>query len=170
MTDGIRTFTKRRHDRAGSRADSVFVLILVCAFAICSLFVILFGAQVYNGVRSRSEENHTVRTGLAYLRTKLQSYDEQGAVHVTADGLLLITDYDFVMLDTYIYFRDGAIREYAGMRFVGFEEEVDLDSLPGDIILPASGFDAVFDGSVYWLTVYGLDGTAYDCIVARRSS
>jgi len=158
-------------------ADSVFVLILVCAFAICSLFVILFGAQVYSGVRARSEENDTVRSGLMYLRSKVHAYDKPGAV--SAGGLY--EDSDVLMLTgepfwgifynvTYIFYRDGALHEHVQLHVLGDDDPVDLNQVASWHVLPASGFRAAEPRpGVFELTVYCPDGHPYATTVTVRS-
>jgi hypothetical protein len=160
------------HRRAKKHsADSVFVLILVCAFAICSLFVILFGAQVYSGVRARSEENDTVRSGLMFLRNKVRAHDRPDSIRVS-DGVLMLSSepyWGIFETRTYIFYRDGALYEHPQFSAVG-EEPMDLSDVSAFYIMPASGFYAAeVRPGVFALTVYAPDGTPYTTTVAVRA-
>ena len=149
-------------------ADSLFVMALVCVFAICSLFVILFGARVYNGIRNRSEDNYSTRTGLSYLRNKIRAFDETGRISGRGDYLLLTTGDDEYADDTYIYYSDGALRELTTARYLDVDPfVVDGDA---DMIVPASGFSIEWLGNICLLTLCSPDGTAYTCTVTLRSS
>jgi hypothetical protein len=157
-------------------ADSVFVLILICAFAICSLFVILFGAQVYNGVRNRSEENDAIRSGLMYLRSKVRAYDREGGVHIAGlnggnDVLMLSSEPFWGIFHevTYIFYREGALHEYSQLHVVG-DDPIDLNQIASQSIMPASGFRAAegHDG-VFTLTILDSDGMPYATRIAVRA-
>jgi hypothetical protein len=168
---GNRAFRKKTHS-----ADSVFVLILICAFAICSLFVILFGAQVYNGIRVRSEENDNVRTGLMYLRSKVRAYDRPGgvsadALHAGSDVLMLMSEpfWGIFYEVTYIFYREGALHEYSQLHVVG-DDPIDLNQVASQFIMPASGFRADEENpGVFTVTVYCPEGLPYATTVAVRS-
>ena len=151
-------------------ADSVFVLILICAFAICALFIILFGARVYSGVRARSEGNDTVRSGLMYLRSKVRANDRAGGVQYTGDVLLLTSEPFWGIFEqkTYIFYREGGLHEYGALHVVG-DDLLDVNQVVSQFIMPASGFRVEEHDGLLTLTIYDPDGTPYSTAMSVRS-
>ncbi len=102
----------------------MFSFILLGVFVILSLFLVLIGVKVYEGVTQSSSANGEIRSTLSYLSNKVRAFDSEGGVDIedkNGIGVLslhqTIKDTDYV---TYIYQKNGAIYEYFT------EEEGDL--------------------------------------------
>ena len=68
---------KQRHS-----IDILFSLSLFTVFVICAFLVLLFQTGSYQAIIKQGEEVERMHTPLAYLRTKIRSADEDGAVSV----------------------------------------------------------------------------------------
>ncbi len=99
----------------GRMLNTVFVLLLFCAFAGAMLTALLSGAGVYRSVNETMESQYTERTALAYLEAKLHHYDTADAVKLEpfadAAALALYEELDGVLYKTLIYHHDGYIKE-----------------------------------------------------------
>lgn len=144
--------------------DVIFVMMVVCIFAICSLFVILLGGQVYRNIQMRTEQNFETRTGISYLMNKIRSYDGKASVlmveRVSQKGLTIQSG----GYHTYIYYSDGALREYtadAGMAF---------DPSLGETIATASGLEFTMNERVLTITITEASGEKTECSLALRSA
>ena len=62
--------------------DILFSLSLFTVFVICAFLVLLFQAGSYQAIIKQGEEVERMHTPLAYLRAKIRSADEDGAVSV----------------------------------------------------------------------------------------
>ncbi len=95
--------------------DIVFVLCLFCVFAILSLFVVVMGANVYQGISADMTENYNVRSSVTYLTEKIRQNDIQGGVSLREfDGknaLVLTDNLEGQKYETWIYAKDGALYE-----------------------------------------------------------
>ena len=52
--------------------DFLFVLSLFCVFAVSSVLLILFGADIYNKTVQQMECNYSSRTSIAYITEKIR--------------------------------------------------------------------------------------------------
>ena len=68
---------KQRHS-----IDILFSLSLFTVFVICAFLVLLFQTGSYQAIIKQGEEVERMHTPLAYLREKIRSADEDGAVSV----------------------------------------------------------------------------------------
>ncbi len=145
----------------------VFVLFLVCIFVLCSLFIILFGGAVYNGIRERGDEG-ALNTGLSYLTNKLRAYDEQGLISIESfDGepVLALKSADLdVPYVTYIFCYDGALRELSA------DPSMDFDPAGGEPIVEAESLaiDALSEQALQ-LTLHDADGSDVQTVVTLRT-
>lgn len=122
--------------------NTVFVLLLFCAFALTVLLTLLSGAGAYQSVQENMESQFTERTGLAYLEAKLHHYDSAGAVQIEPFGdtmaLALYEEIEGVQYKTLIYHHEGFIKE------LFFEEGLCFQPDDGQSVL------AVQDFTVCW--------------------
>lgn len=93
----------------------LFTLVLFLGLVLCSVFVITFGARVYENVGQRMEENFTGTTAISYVANKVRQMDEAGGISVYQDEgqdiLRLEQQISGKRYQTLIYYLDGAIRE-----------------------------------------------------------
>ena len=107
--------------------DSALVLFLFFLFALASLFLVLFGANVYRAVVQRSDGAHTLRASLSYVTNKVRENDRRGSLELLEDGQLQVLkftrSYDTGEYSTYLYFQDGCLWEKLMPADVPFEPE-----------------------------------------------
>lgn len=102
------TISKKR----GSSA--LLIVLVVFVFMVCSLFLILYGANVYSNITSRSDADFSLRMRVSYITNKIRSCDTLGGVHILPGGggvLLCENPETEVTLYTYIYHYGGYIME-----------------------------------------------------------
>lgn len=110
-------FSKRNK----SIVDFLFIIALFGSFAITGLFVVLFGARVYESTVSKMDANYASRTALSYVTEKVRSHDcTNGArtANVSVDtnnnqSVLILSD---IVADkeylTYLFVDNGYLMEY----------------------------------------------------------
>ena len=65
--------------------DIIFLLSLLCVFAVTAVFVVIFGADVYKGISQRMQDNGNMRSSITYLSEKVRQNDS-GGVRLGAVG------------------------------------------------------------------------------------
>lgn len=142
------------NDRTIRAFNTFFILAVFSLFAICSLLVVLFGANVYHGLVSDLDANNEVRTSLSYVSNKVRAADSRDISVRTDAGqqvLVITRQYSGEKYDTYIYHYQGSLYELftkAQNQFVPGN---------GDKITPLSGFSVKKDGDRLTLTATGKD-------------
>ena len=95
--------------------DNLFVLTLFAVFAICAVFIIAFGANIYKKTVNNLEEHFNLTTSVAYIREKFRQNDSSNAFCVASFGdgnaLLINTEVNGIRYETYIYKDSGYIKE-----------------------------------------------------------
>lgn len=135
-------FAKRKK----SIVDFLFILALFGAFAISALFVVLFGAKVYQKTVSDMNSNYEKRTALSYVTEKIRSHDYSGGADVSDVNLdasygdehtvlKLYQDVNGKRYVTYMFVADGYLKEYTA------SEDQEFDYSSGAEILPVSKFE-----------------------------
>ena len=122
-----------RKPSSTQRVDTVFALLIFCAFAAAVLLVLLLGVRVYEKVAARSDEAYDQRIALSYISAKIRHADTQENIYVGSfEGyekhpeigvLYLEEDYDSATYHTMIYFSDGWIRELYCEKGLAFNPE-----------------------------------------------
>lgn len=80
------------HSNKQHSIDILFMLSLFCVFALCSVVLIIFGADIYQDTVDKTNQNYLERTSVAYLTEKLRQTDIAQAVSiVTVDGVDMLT-------------------------------------------------------------------------------
>jgi len=124
----------------GQRIDTVFVLIIFCVFAISVLMVLMLGANTYSSVTEMSREEHSERTVLSYIWTKVRNNDDGGNIYVSdfkgVPALCIGEDIGGIRFNTLIYHYEGWVYEL-------FSEE-DLEFYPEDGIKTIMVTDLIF--------------------------
>jgi hypothetical protein len=106
--------------RNKSIVDFLFILALFGAFAITTLFVVLFGARIYESTVSNMNTNFEKRTAMSYLTEKIRSHDYTGGADIveTEDsagghtGLKLYQNVGDRRFVTYLFVSDGYLKEF----------------------------------------------------------
>lgn len=106
---------------AGSRnaqnqaVGTLFIMLLFLVFVLCALFTVLTGGKVYENISTRMEQTYTGSVALQYVANKVRQGDLAGQVSVKemedTQVLELIQEIEGERYLTWIYYRDGSIRE-----------------------------------------------------------
>lgn len=94
----------------------LFSMLLFFVFLFCSVFTVLIGSRVYENIRKRDNDSFYRDTAVSYVINKIRQADQSGGVTVgeTGDGisfLLLTSQTDGTVYETWIYTMDGCLRE-----------------------------------------------------------
>jgi len=110
--------------------DFLFSMILFLIFILCSVFTILIGSRVYSNIRARNDAAFYSDTALSYITNKVRQADRTGCVKQrTIDGcdvLVLSSDYDGILYETWIYTKDGSLLELYSEKDSGLTVEAGL--------------------------------------------
>ena len=106
---------RRTAARRGNRMNVLFTSLLFLVFILCALFTVLIGSRVYENITQRSNHNFTGTTALSYIANKVRQGDREGMAEVREiEGtpvLVLGQVVDGTRYETWIYYRDGSVRE-----------------------------------------------------------
>lgn len=95
--------------------DTLFVLTLFAVFAVCSMLLIAFGANIYQKTINNVDEHFNLSTSVTYVSEKLRHGDDSGAIDVIPFGdsnaFRISTTIDGITYYTYIYQNDGYLKE-----------------------------------------------------------
>ncbi|MEG1931134.1 MAG: DUF4860 domain-containing protein [Anaerovorax sp.] len=121
--------------QTGGKYTSVFfVILLFFSLILCSLFTVLIGAQVYENINGRMEDNFRGQTALSYISNKVKQADSVGSVAVkiidNTQVLVLEQVLGDAVYETKIYYRDGQIRELFSKKNAGLGLEAGIEILP----------------------------------------
>lgn len=154
---------KRQHT-----IQTLFAITLFGVFALCCILVLIFGARIYQGVVSAEKSNAEIRTSLSYVAEKVHQNDKLNGIRLeTIDGtptLLLSDIYGSTEYITYIYFRDGQLKEQT--------LRSDLTPSPdmGQNIAELQDFQiSQIGGSLYCFTACNKDGKEMSIYVNSKS-
>ena len=135
-------------------SHGIFLLVLYLTFAIFTLALTVTAASVYENISSGMEENHSVRTALSYISTKMRQADD---VKIE-NGQIIIDEDDCV---SRIYCHDGSLKEYFGEADAEFEAEY------GDVIISADSFEAREENGDICIEI-GINGRVYPLDFAQK--
>ena len=106
---------KQQKQQNGQTMNLLFTMLLFLVFVLCALFTVLIGGKVYENINSRIEENYSGQVVLNYVANKVRQGDEAGRVAVKTmedtPVLELTQEINGRKFVTWIYYRDGAVRE-----------------------------------------------------------
>jgi len=94
--------------------DTIFVLLIFCLFTICSLFLVLIGANGYRGIVGQMDSNNETRASLSYVANKVHAADSGETAVQTINGqqaLVINATYNGEAYHTYIYEYKGSLME-----------------------------------------------------------
>lgn len=158
----------RKIRAANHTIDTIFVLVLFCVFTAAILMVLLSGANAYQTIASKMEEQYAERTCLSYLDAKIRHYDEIGMVGIEsfgdAEALALYEDLEGIRYKTLIYFIDGYVWE------LFFENGLQFQPEDGQKIIPAQDLQIERKtNDLLYLTCISKDGQKEQLIVYLHS-
>ncbi len=123
----------KRTNKSLGGAEQLFPALLFFVFLLCTIFTILIGSRVYENIRERDNTSFHTDTALAYMTNKVRQSDRADSVSVREDNgvqiLVLTTDYDGVLYETWIYQMDGVLWE------LFTQEDSGLDVFSGQMIM-----------------------------------
>lgn len=106
---------KQKTQQKGQTVNLLFTMLLFLVFVLCALFTVLIGGKVYENINSRIEENYSGQVVLNYVANKVRQGDRAGSVSVKTiedtSVLELSQEINGRKFVTWIYYRDGAVRE-----------------------------------------------------------
>ncbi len=119
--------------RKKSIVDSLFLLLLFGAFLLSALFIVLFGARIYQKTADTTNRNFGLRTSVSYITEKIHQMDSLDGVSVLpVDGtevLRLTTVAETGTYYTYLYYYDGYLKELTASESMTFRKENGTDIL-----------------------------------------
>ena len=125
--------------------DLLFVLSLFCVFAVSSVVLILFGADIYNKTVSSINDNYASRTSVAYITEKIRQSDIYDSVRIDDslgyERLLMARNINGMEYATSLYEYDGYLYEL----FARTDIELPIDAGQQVIALTALDFEFVSD-------------------------
>ena len=147
--------------------SSLFVYLLLGAFAVLCVMLVLLGAKAYRGVADRSASHSDARILRSYLRSAVQTDDYAGVVSaVREQGLDVVKftyDYDGDRYVKRIYCADGMLREL----FTSADRE--FNAAAGDAICEAHGFTAQLEDGLLTARVTASNDEEYVVHIALRT-
>lgn len=140
--------------RDKSIMDVFFMIALLGVFIVSALFVLLFGAKIYEKTVKDSDKNFSTRTARSYITEKIRSHDYSGGIEIISDvedaanSIMILKDFaNEKEYNTYIYVDNGFLKEYMA------PAEVDFSKDRGTQILEVGSFfaDKVNDGMFHFV-------------------
>jgi hypothetical protein len=125
--------------------DILFVLSLFCLFAISSVVLILFGADIYKKTVASMDSNYASRTSVAYITEKIRQSDQFDSIMIDDslgyERLMMTQDIDGLTYATSLYEYDGYLYEL----FARTDIELPIDAGQQVIALSKLDFELVND-------------------------
>ena len=152
--------------RNKSIVDFLFILALFGAFATTALFVVLFGARIYQSTVSNMSTNYEKRTAMSYVTEKVRSHDYTGGAEVSDANSVLklyqkVGDKRYV---TYLFVADGHLKEFTA------DESYDFDYKTGTDILEIQDFSVTRESdSLYFFDITDSNGEKTEFFVTLYS-
>lgn len=148
--------------------DLFFTLALFGVFAISAIFVVFFGAKVYESTVNSMTHNFTSRTAISYITEKIRHRDTQGSISMTtfndSPAVVLLKRKDLDFESTYIYVEDGYLTEIT----------VDGTDLPdknkGQKLLELQSFQLrEVSTGIFYVSITDTDGNSSNAYISAKS-
>ena len=154
--------------RGRSIVDMLFILALFAVFMISALFIVLFGAKIYQRIIADSDTNYISRTSIAYISEKIHQHDERDGVSViyndNAPVLRLSETYGDSMYYTYLYEQNSVLKE------ITCPAEYEPVFSAGQQILEITSFNVEEqNGNLYRFEITDVDGNEINFYVSVNS-
>jgi len=105
----------RRKNVVQHGMQGLFVFVLLALFAMMSVLLVLFSAQMYRGIVNRTETTNSERVVFSYVRSMIRAQDSYDSVDVEElDGVTALglhEDIDGTEYVTWLYEYDGKLYE-----------------------------------------------------------
>lgn len=121
----------------GKQMNLLFTMVLFLLFVLCALFTVLFGSRVYENIGSRGEKEDVGKIPLHYIANKIRQGDRINSINVIEkEGipvLELVQKEGEISYYTWIYYRDGSVRELFTREGtgLGLEDGLEITSCSG---------------------------------------
>jgi hypothetical protein len=140
--------------KSAHSVETLFTLLVFCLFSVCSLFLVLIGANVYRGIVGDMNANNETRASLSYVSNKVHAAGTGETSLQTINGkqaLVISAQYNGEAYRTYIYEHNGYLMELF--------TRADNPFTPGDgdKITAISGFQMTQNGNSLNLSATGSD-------------
>ncbi len=144
-------------------------LALGLVFALCALFVVLFGADVYTSVLSDSSANDLNRTATLYIANKVRQSDVKSGVavgEVEGDTALVLREMvDGEPVLTYLYLYDGNLCEVSAV------EGTSITKGSGQPVMPLNTFALLMDKTgLIRVSLSDRSGHSAELVLALRTA
>lgn len=138
--------------------DTLFVLTLFAVFAVCSMLLIAFGANIYQKTVDNMEDHFNIYTSVTYISEKIRQGDSSSSLEVVdfGDGnaFKIASNIEGTDYLTYIYMYDGYLKE------LYIKADNPLEPKAGQKLLPVSRFDITSEATnLYSYTITDNNGS-----------
>lgn len=132
-----------------SITEIVFTLLLLVLFVFCSFFTIVKSADFYQSMMRRQAQEDLVQLPYLYLFTRLEQAEGKFSMEMAdnTDCLVLNENVDGTAYQTWIYYRDGALKEL----LVKAGREVSLKD--GEVMTASSPFHLREEDGILIVTI-----------------
>lgn len=149
--------------------DILFVLVLFGLFAISTIILIIFGANIYQTTVDRMHTNYDSRTTVSYLTEKIRQADQYDGISVgSIQGIPALTLSQTINDEIYVTY----IYEYEGSLYELFARKK-LEMYPdgGQPILNISAFSIEqIKPNLFYLSISTEDNEDYSFYLSSHSS
>jgi len=129
--------------------DTLFVLTLFAVFAICSMLLIAFGANIYKKTVNNFEEHFNIYTSVSYITEKIRQSDNTDAIDIVDYGdstaFRISSMHNRKDYYTYIYMDDGYLKE------LYVKADNTLNPKAGNKLLPIQFFNVECDENGFFI-------------------
>ena len=159
----------KRTGHSHNGAEQLFPALLFFVFLLCTIFTILIGSRVYENIRERDNLSFHTDAALAYMTNKVRQGDMADAISIReiddCQVLVLTSDYDGDLYETWIYQMDGSLWELFTLKDSG------VDIYSGQMIMDCDPVSFILETNKHrnTLLTISLDG-AREAKVMLRSS
>ncbi len=148
-------------------------LIMLIVFAVCVMFVLLFGAKLYKEALNRDQINYETRTVNRYLTTRFRQSNGKQMMFIgdfdtatessSGDTFFFVEQINSVTYYTRIYCHEGSLYELFS------QSGATLDKQDGEAILPLRDLQFAENGSLITVTVTHTNGKTDTLTFCSRS-
>jgi len=159
-------------EKQNIRVSGLAVLLLFAVFAVCVLFVLLNGADVYQRLTQEDQAAYSRRTAVQYVASRVRQAESPDAARLLSFGdagaLALTQTFGDERYQTVIYCSGGWLREL----FVSADADLERDFSPetGEQLLELNGLDWTLDGGLITAELTDTDGTRSSITLALRGA
>ena len=150
-----------------TKMTALMALLIFGAFALCALFVLLTGADIYKKITEREEKSFDTRTVTQYISTRFRQGDNTGAIAVNdfggVDALEITQQINGKDYITRVYCFDGYLCELFA------NSDGDFSPEDGEQMLPLKALKMEMEESRFVADITYSDGETNQLILYHRS-